>query len=244
MELNIVCYFDYYPFYQTKKKDMNELDEKISSFFADKSYTEFVQSFYIAIIGYRKKRKLKRPRYYDDVYLNNPLFRGEKYHMYRNFEMEIELDYNHFFASDRQGGYNIIARTLLKALEEMKYPLKIRKEFDKDRFNRDMRDFFVNVMHCNLEDEVMTELSKEDLNKLEELSHRLDFLNTLDGVGLEKFARNALEGLMNYPKEKVEGMSQLDKLKTMVDSVLKDDSEKSLEDDPEIISNGGYVICK
>ena len=180
MELNIVCYFDYYPFYQTKKKDMNELDEKISSFFADKSYTEFVQSFYIAIIGYRKKRKLKRPRYYDDVYLNNPLFRGEKYHMYRNFEMEIELDYNHFFASDRQGGYNIIARTLLKALEEMKYPLKIRKEFDKDRFNRDMRDFFVNVMHCNLEDEVMTELSKEDLNKLEELSHRLDFLNTLD----------------------------------------------------------------
>ena len=56
MELNIVCYFDYYPFYQTKKKDMNELDEKISSFFADKSYTELVQSFYIAIIGYRTKR--------------------------------------------------------------------------------------------------------------------------------------------------------------------------------------------
>ena len=234
MELNIVCYFDYYPFYQTKKKDMNELDEKISHYFTDRNYTEFVQSFYIAIIGYKNMRKLKRPRYYDDVYLNNPLFRGEKYHMYRNFEMEIGLDYNHFFASDRQGGYNIIARTLLKALDEMKYPLKIRKEFDKDRFNRDMRDFFVNVMHCNLEDEEMPELTKEELNKLEKQSHQLDFLNKLDGAGLEKFARNALEGLMNYPKEKVEGMGQLEKLKTMVDSVLKDSSE-SLEDGSEMI---------
>ncbi|MBR1400790.1 MAG: hypothetical protein IJ562_04265 [Prevotella sp.] len=102
----------------------------MKAYFADKNYTEHVESYLIAILcdGYMKARK--RPRYYDDVYINDPFIRGEKFHLYRSFEMDVELDFNHFFASNRQGGYNIIARALLKALEEMKYPLKIRKEFD------------------------------------------------------------------------------------------------------------------
>ncbi len=232
MIINIATEFPYY--FKSKDDDVISLEKEMKTYFTNKKYTEHVETFLIGIVCDGFMRARKRPRYYDDVYLNDPFIRGEKYHICRTFEMDIELDYNHFFASDRQGGYNIIARTLLTALDEMKYPLKIRKEFDKDRFNRDMRDFFVNVMHCNLEDEEMPELTKEELNKLEKQSHQLDFLNKLDGAGLEKFARNALEGLMNYPKEKVEGMGQLEKLKTMVDSVLKDSSE-SLEDGSEMI---------
>ena len=165
MIINIATEFPYY--FKSKDDDVISLEKEMKTYFTNKKYTEHVETFLIGIVCDGFMRARKRPRYYDDVYLNDPFIRGEKYHICRTFEMDIELDYNHFFASDRQGGYNIIARTLLKALDEMKYPLKIRKEFDKDRFNRDMRDFFVNVMHCNLEDEEMPELTKEELNKLE-----------------------------------------------------------------------------
>ena len=43
-----------------------------------------------------------------------------------------------------------IGKALLKVLESQNAPVKIRKQFDRERFISDVRDFFVNVKGCKL----------------------------------------------------------------------------------------------
>ena len=43
-----------------------------------------------------------------------------------------------------------IGKILLEHLETHDVPVKIRKQFDRDRFIADVRDFFVNVKGCKL----------------------------------------------------------------------------------------------
>lgn len=225
MEILINTHFPYAS--ESKQEDVSFLEKEMKAYFADKNYTERVESYLIAILcdGYMKARK--RSRYYDDVYINDPFIRGKKFHLYRSFEMDVELDFNRFFASNRQGGYNIIARALLKELEEMKYPLKIRKVFDKGRFNHDMRNFFVDVMHCNLEEEEMPVLTEEESKKLREPLLNQSFFNNQDGKGVMALVEKTLKGLANIPKENVKGKNQLDKINNMIESVLKGNSENS-----------------
>lgn len=43
-----------------------------------------------------------------------------------------------------------IGKVLLNILETQNAPVKIRKQFDRDRFIADVRDFFINVKRCKL----------------------------------------------------------------------------------------------
>ena len=43
-----------------------------------------------------------------------------------------------------------IGKVLLNILETQNVPVKMRKQFDRDRFIADVRDFFVNVKGCKL----------------------------------------------------------------------------------------------
>ena len=43
-----------------------------------------------------------------------------------------------------------VGKALLNVLESQNVPTKIRKQFDRERFIDDVRDFFVNVKGCVL----------------------------------------------------------------------------------------------
>lgn len=132
----------------TKFQEILSLEEKMNVFFKDRFYSDSVESYYIEFIcvspAFRPFNKPKRTKYYSDVTLNNPFIQGEKNHFCKILAVSMDLDFESFYQSNEKEGFNIIGNTLLKFLESLKYP-QVIKSFDKNRFNNDMKDFFVQI---------------------------------------------------------------------------------------------------
>lgn len=133
----------------TKLIDLNELDRKMQEFFFDESYSNDVEEYFIGLIcvspGFDEFFKPKRPKYYDDKILKARGLPGpEDIHLKNRFSCELKLDYATFFPSNKEEGYNIIAKSFLEFLETLKYPSVI-KTFDKKKFNEDMKNFFIQI---------------------------------------------------------------------------------------------------
>ena len=133
----------------TKYIDVDELNIKMQEFFYDKSYSNCVKEYFIGLIcvspGFDEFFKPKRPRYYEDKILKaRGLPRPEDIHPKHRFSCELKLDYSIYYPSNKEEGYDIIAKFLLEFLEVLKYPSAI-KTFDKKKFNEDMKTFFIQV---------------------------------------------------------------------------------------------------
>ncbi len=63
---------------------------------------------------------------------------------------EIPMPENEFVQVSDEDRPTYMAKALLKVLESQNAPTKIRKQFDRERFIADVRDFFVNVKGCKL----------------------------------------------------------------------------------------------
>lgn len=63
---------------------------------------------------------------------------------------EIPLLENDFIKVSEDKLPTYIGKILLEHLETHDVPVKIRKQFDRERFIADVRDFFVNVKGCKL----------------------------------------------------------------------------------------------
>ena len=63
---------------------------------------------------------------------------------------EIPMPEKEFVQVSDEDRPTYIAKALLKVLETHDVPVKMRKQFDRDRFIADVRDFFVNVKGCKL----------------------------------------------------------------------------------------------
>lgn len=63
---------------------------------------------------------------------------------------EIPLLENDFIKVSDEDLPTYIGKILLEHLETHNVPVKLRKQFDRDRFIADVRDFFVNVKGCKL----------------------------------------------------------------------------------------------
>ena len=63
---------------------------------------------------------------------------------------EIPLPQSDFIKVCEKDMPTYIGKALLKVLETQNVPVKIRKQFDRERFISDVRDFFVNVKGCQL----------------------------------------------------------------------------------------------
>lgn len=48
------------------------------------------------------------------------------------------------------GRWNVIGKAIMNYLREMRYPVVLRKTFDRERFNHDMEEFFHSI-GCTLE---------------------------------------------------------------------------------------------
>ena len=63
---------------------------------------------------------------------------------------EIPMPESEFIKIPEEELPTYIGKALLKVLESQNAPVKIRKQFDRERFISDVRDFFVNVKGCQL----------------------------------------------------------------------------------------------
>ncbi len=63
---------------------------------------------------------------------------------------EIPLPESDFVKVSEEDLPTYIGKILLDILETQNAPVKIRKQFDRERFIADVRDFFVNVKGCKL----------------------------------------------------------------------------------------------
>lgn len=63
---------------------------------------------------------------------------------------EIPMPENEFVQVSDEDRPTYVGKALLNVLESQNVPTKIRKQFDRERFIADVRDFFVNVKGCKL----------------------------------------------------------------------------------------------
>lgn len=136
-----------------KFKEILSLEEKMNLYFKDRFYSDLVESYYIEFICvsplFKPFNKPKKTKYYKDVIQNNSFIQGEKIHFYKMLLISMDLDFESFYRSDQIEGYNIIANTLLKFLDKLKYPQAINS-FDEKKFNNDLKDFFIQI-GCTLQ---------------------------------------------------------------------------------------------
>ncbi len=64
---------------------------------------------------------------------------------------EIPMPQTESSKVSREDTPTYIGKALMKVLESQNVPTKIRKQFDRERFIADVRDFFVNVKGCKLD---------------------------------------------------------------------------------------------
>lgn len=64
---------------------------------------------------------------------------------------EIPMPEAEFIKVSDEDRPTYIGKALMKVLESQNVPTKIRKQFDRERFIADVRDFFVNVKGCKLD---------------------------------------------------------------------------------------------
>ncbi len=135
----------------SKTSEIYELIGLMNEYFKGRSYSSAVETFNIWFLCdspvYEQFSVPKRPRYVAEKSAPKPKYLWEDnsdnmYHTIKTLFIEIKVDHQSFSQSDKIGGYTIIGNTLLRYLEEMKYPVALRKSFDRERFNRDMKEFF------------------------------------------------------------------------------------------------------
>ncbi|TGX80587.1 hypothetical protein E5358_12510 [Palleniella muris] len=133
-----------------KKSDISEIEKLMKDFFADKTYSEKVDTYSISLVCVifdPEFDRISRPYYISDKVLNPPkgLELLSPVRVVKEFCCEILLEFTAFAYTSKEEGYNIIAHTVMEFLENLKYPVAIRKSFDKERFNNDMREFFRSI---------------------------------------------------------------------------------------------------
>ena len=156
MDISIGCYVSCLGTID-KDREIEELESQMKHFFQNKVYSPDVMIYSIGIIcvkpEYDQFSKPKRPRYYRNRDFKTPRGfpdDGTVLSFVKYMYIDLKIDFSPFAYSNKIEGYTIIGNTLLKYLKEMKYPVAIRKSFDKERFNKDMKEFFQSI-GCKLD---------------------------------------------------------------------------------------------
>ena len=129
----------------TKRQDILELGEKVKNFMKFKNYSDLVEEVAIEILcvskGFDQFFVETRPKYVE--HKSGVVDHVLKYQINKSLMFNLKVDYESFYHSDKEEGLRIIAQAILKSLETLKYPVKLKK-FDKLGFYNDMKTFFIN----------------------------------------------------------------------------------------------------
>ena len=129
----------------TKRQDILELGEKVNNFMKFKNYSDLVEEVAIEILcvskGFDQFFVETSPKYFE--HKSGVVDHVLKYQINKSLMFNLKVDYESFYHSDKEEGLRIIAQAILKSLETLKYPVKLKK-FDKPGFCNDMKTFFIN----------------------------------------------------------------------------------------------------
>ncbi len=159
MEVIITCNAWYPGIYGSgKEEESYELKALAKEFFKDKSYCEEVEEYEISWVSippdWMAIYKPLRPRYIADKTLKpSGIFKGigNSIRFVKFLDIYLLVDYNDYVKqTTKVGGWNVIGKAVMAYLREMKYPVALRKVFDRERFNHDMEEFFHSI-GCSLE---------------------------------------------------------------------------------------------
>jgi hypothetical protein len=133
-----------------KLEVVESLSNQFASFFERKDYGSGVKSILIICIlvktkpGYEDWFKVRRPKFTEYKLLENKIT-GYKKVIEKEFAYEIRIDHNdfdEFISQYDKVSKKILALRVLDSLSNLdKLPKKV-KDFDKERFNADIQDFF------------------------------------------------------------------------------------------------------
>ncbi|MCM1505114.1 MAG: hypothetical protein NC127_07950 [Muribaculum sp.] len=150
--------FNYQPPMPVKSmEEENELRRLAREYFNEKSYSDKVLT-YVILWQSIPADSMFVLKPFPPQYTNRDLQPLEKYKDFvkplkieKQLMIDVEVPYSEYSAQDTKiGRWNVIGKAILAYLREMKYPVVLRKKFDRDRFNADMEAFF-RSLGCSLE---------------------------------------------------------------------------------------------
>lgn len=128
-------------------KKSDQLCTEINNFLSSKKYTTDLQLDEI-ILSFQNPQAIKsrvRPYYMAIRDMNENPYSPPSL---RALVYEIPLLESEFIQVLEENLPTYISKAILQVIESQNVPVKIRKQFDRDRFVADVRDFFVNVKGC------------------------------------------------------------------------------------------------
>ena len=147
MELSFILQPYYYDLYKVQIDSAENIGKELDKYLSGKSYvTDFkLDRIVLKFINTQGMKCRVHPFYMGTSNLKSPI----EFNVMTLF-YEIPMPESDFVKVSDEDRPTYIAKALLKVLETQNVPVKMRKQFDRDRFIADVRDFFVNVKGCKL----------------------------------------------------------------------------------------------
>lgn len=147
MELSFILQPYYYDLYKVQIDSAENIGKELNEYLSGRSYVTDLKldEIVLIFINTQGMKCRVRPDYRATSNLKSPI----EFNVMTLF-YEIPMPEKEFVQVSDEDRPTYIAKALLKVLETQNVPVKIRKQFDRDRFIADVRDFFVNVKGCKL----------------------------------------------------------------------------------------------
>ena len=148
MEIYFVFQAFRYEYQDNTIKKAKEIFNELNDYISDNTYATNMQLDLIdfSFINAEAFKCRVRPQYIAKANNSIPLL-----YNIMTLRYEIPLPEAEFIKVSDEDRPTYIGKALMKVLESQNVPTKIRKQFDRERFIADVRDFFVNVKGCKLD---------------------------------------------------------------------------------------------
>lgn len=122
---------------------LTNLSQKLKKYFSSRSYGESIKSFMIGIICVKPEFesffKVRKPKYVESkVEVHNGILVEVK----NCYSYDIKLDYTTMTNLSREAVERLLASEIIMSLTYIDALPKKIKDFDKERFKSDMKDYF------------------------------------------------------------------------------------------------------
>ena len=147
MELSFRFQPYYYDLYKKQIDSAKNIGKELDEYLSGRSYVTDLKldEIVLIFINTQGMKCRVRPIYTATADRINPYI-----YTVMTLFYEIPMPESDFVKVSDEDRPTYIAKALLKVLETQNVPVKMRKQFDRDRFIADVRDFFVNVKGCKL----------------------------------------------------------------------------------------------
>ncbi len=137
----------YYIYYDGIIKEVKQIGDELDTYISNNSYAPdgVLDKTTLSFINTEDLKCRVRSRYQATSNLKSPIEYNVMTMIY-----EIPMPQSELIETPEEELPTYIGKALLKVLESQNAPVKIRKQFDRERFISDVRDFFVNVKGCKL----------------------------------------------------------------------------------------------